>query len=52
MGNNNLINIGKEIVKFLKLPNSDRSHCFRRTTSTILADSGVTIGTNDGKFLF
>lgn len=42
IGLNKLGTMGKEIAKYLKLPNYDlyTGHCFRRSSATILVDAG------------
>lgn len=42
MGVNKLGHMGKEIAKYLKLPNYElyTGHCFRRSSATILVDAG------------
>lgn len=47
IGKNKIAQIPQEIAAFLKLPcpESYTGHCFRRTSATLLADSGATITT-------
>lgn len=47
IGKNKLSNMPKEIATYLNLPNPEQytGHCFRRTSATLLADSGANITT-------
>lgn len=47
IGRNKFGNFPKEIATFLKLPNPElyTGHCFRRTSATLLADSGANLTT-------
>lgn len=47
VGKNKFGNMPKEITTFLNLPNPDNytGHCFRRTSATVLADSGANLTT-------
>lgn len=45
IGINKFRNFGKDIAKYLKLPNAEKytGHSFRRSSATILSDSGATL---------
>lgn len=45
IGINKFSDMGKQIAKFLNLPNSESytGHCFRRSSATLLIDSGADI---------
>lgn len=47
IGKNKFSNMPKEIATYLNLPNPEQytGHCFRRTSATLLADSGANITT-------
>lgn len=47
IGKNKFANMPRQIASYLNLPNIDQytGHCFRRTSATLLADSGASIST-------